>query len=50
MEYRKGLIDRYGTEYVEWLEGDHPLTNYTIEDYNDIWREYQDKCKALCRE
>tara|TARA_R110002126_G_scaffold215249_9_gene361414 strand:- start:1603 stop:2238 length:636 start_codon:yes stop_codon:yes gene_type:complete len=35
-DYRKGLIGRYGLEYVEAIEGDWPLTNPTCQDLIDF--------------
>lgn len=47
IEYRKGLIARYGVEYVEWLEGPHATKKYTIEEYKAIKAEYVKKTKEL---
>lgn len=47
IEYRKGLIARYGLLYVEWLEGPHEAKKYTIEDLKAIKAEYVQKLKAL---
>ena len=32
IEYRKGLVARYGQPLVDWLEGPHPAKHYTRED------------------
>ena len=47
IEYRKGLIARYGVDYVEWLEGPHEPKKYTIEEYKAIKTEYARKTKEL---
>ena len=47
IEYRKGLIARYGVEYVDWLEGPHELKHYTIDDLKAIKAEYVQKLKEL---
>lgn len=45
--YRTALIGIYGVEKVEWLEGNHDMPKYRIEDYKLIYAEYTDKLKAL---
>ena len=45
IEYRKGLIARYGVEEVEWLEGPHDPKHYTIDDLKAIKKEYTDRLK-----
>lgn len=47
IEYRKGLIARYGVDYVEWLEGPHEPKKYTIEEYKAIKADYMKKTKEL---
>lgn len=47
IEYRKGLIARYGLLYVEWLEGPHEPKKYTIADLKAIKAEYVAKLKEL---
>lgn len=47
LEYRKGLIVRYGIEYVEWLEGRHDPKRYTADDLRSIKSEYAAKYKEL---
>ena len=47
IEYRKGLIKRYGIEYVNWLEGPHSPKNYTIEDLKAIKAFYVAKLKEI---
>lgn len=41
INYRKGLIVRYGQEIVDWLEGHHQPKKYTIEQLKIIAREYK---------
>ena len=47
IEYRRGLVARYGHDLVEWLEGPHEPLKLTIEDIKAIKRKYQLLCKAL---
>jgi hypothetical protein len=47
LEYRLGLIKRIGLEKVEWLEKDHPPKKYTIEQAQEIERQYKALCKAI---
>lgn len=47
VEYRIRLVDRIGADKLEWLEGPHELTNYTIDDYKEIKKLYQKKAKTL---
>jgi hypothetical protein len=48
--FRNGLIERHtkgvarfknGLELVEWLDGPHPKTNYTIDDFKAIKAKYK---------
>ena len=36
LEYRKRLVNLYGVDRVEWLEGKHELTSYTRDDLRRI--------------
>lgn len=47
LEYRKGLISRYGQEYVDWLEGPHESMKPTIDDLKQIKSHYIKKLKEL---
>ena len=47
IEYRKGLIVRFGSAYVESLEGPHDAQRYTIEALKAIKAEYKAKLKML---
>ena len=49
INYRKGLIQRYGPELVEWLEGPHEPKRYTIDDLKRIRDEYRAKLKEILR-
>lgn len=46
-QYENGLLDRYGQEYVDWLNGPHEMTNYRREDFIRIRDKYRAKLKAL---
>lgn len=50
IEYRKGLIRRYGQEYVDWLEGPHEPAHTTIEDAKRIKAEYRQKTRDLIKQ
>jgi hypothetical protein len=47
LEYRLGLIERYGEERVDWLERHHDPKHYTIENLQTIERWYKRKLKRL---
>ncbi len=47
IEYRKGLIKRYGEELVNWLEGHHEPKLYAKDDIIKIKEQYKAKCKNL---
>jgi len=50
LEYRKGLIARYGLEYVEQLESisnESRVYKYTKEELIQIKKKYDDKIKSL---
>lgn len=46
-EYRIELVRRIGIERVEWLEGNHELRKYSLEDYIGIKETYQKKCLEI---
>lgn len=46
IEYRKGLIERYGVSHVDALEADQEPRHYTGDDYDAIKKQY----RALARE
>lgn len=45
--YRENLIIKIGLERVEWLEGPHPIPNWTIDDLKQIEIKYKKKLKML---
>jgi hypothetical protein len=45
--YRIKLIEKIGLEKVEWLEGLHEPTKYTIDDLKEIISKYKEKCKEI---
>lgn len=47
IEYRKGLIERYGVDYVTALEAEHPPQHYSIDDLKEIYEEFAEKVKTL---
>ena len=47
LEYRNGLLERYGEEFVAWLEGLHEAKKYTIEQLKAIRDEYRQKLRDL---
>lgn len=52
LEYRKGLIDRYGLEYVEELEAESVnkrVYKYTKDELIEIKNVYNEKIKAITR-
>lgn len=47
IEYRKGLINKYGIETVEWLEGPHEANKLSIPEIKEKIFEYKEKIKQL---
>lgn len=47
LAYRNGLVQRYGLEYVEWLESKHDAKHYSIDDLKNIKKVYKQKIKEL---
>ena len=45
--YRIGLINRIGSDAVEWLEGPHELPKLTADDYRAIRDTYRQKLKEI---
>ena len=45
--YRIGLINRIGSDAVEWLEGPHLLPKWTADDYKAIRDAYRQKLKEM---
>jgi len=50
VEYRIRLIQRIGTEAVEWVEGPHDPKKYTVDDLKAIIAHYRRKNRELERE
>ena len=49
LEYRKNLIALYGQEEVDWLEGPHEMTHYSIPDLKAIAANFRQLIKELQR-
>lgn len=47
VEYRINLIHRIGQQMVDWLEGPHAPKKYTIEELQEIIKQYRSKTKEL---
>lgn len=47
IEYRIGLVRRYGPDITDYLEGPHEPKKYTIDDLRAIKAEYTAKAKEL---
>ena len=47
VNYRINLINKYGVEFVDYLEGPHEAKRYTIEDLKEIQNIYKLKIKEL---
>ena len=47
IEFRKGLIARYGVALVEWLEGPHEPNHYSIDDLKEIAARFRNMTKEL---
>jgi len=45
--YRKSLIERIGVDVVEWLDNNHEIRRYTIDDLRSIHAYYTAKLKGL---
>lgn len=45
--YRSALIEIYGEEKVLWIEGNHEMPKYRVEDYKRIYEDFNIKLKAL---
>lgn len=49
VKYRVNLIFKIGIERVEWLEGNHEATHYSIDDIKQIEKTYKEKLKKLIK-
>lgn len=50
IEYRKGLIKKYGVEVVEWLEGPHEPVKLSIPEIKEKLEYYRNKIKEMKRD
>lgn len=39
-EYAQGIVQRYGQERLDWLEGHHEAKHYTIDDLEQLRKHY----------
>lgn len=47
IEYRKGLIIKYGVEVVEWLEGPHESVKLSIPEIKEMIEYYRSKIREM---
>lgn len=47
IEYRKGLVRKYGVEVVEWLEGPHDPVKLSIPDIKEKIEYYRKKIREM---
>jgi len=47
--FRQAIIDRFGQDAVDRLEGPNELPRYRAEDFRRIKKEYAEKCKEISR-
>jgi hypothetical protein len=45
--FRKALLEKHGSEVVDWLEGHHPTRHYSVDYLKQIKADYTAKAKAL---
>ncbi len=50
IEYRKGLVKKYGVEVVEWLEGPHDPVKLSIPEIKEKIEYYRNKVKDMKKE
>ncbi|MCQ9638618.1 recombination protein NinG [Chryseobacterium sp. WG14] len=50
IEYRKGIIVKYGVEVVEWLEGPHESVKLSISEIKEKIEYYRKRIKELKNE
>ena len=46
-KYRPNLVNKIGLANVEWLEGPHEPKKYTIQELQDMIKDYRAKVKTL---
>ena len=49
VEQRKGIVDRYGQERLDWLDGPHEARHYTIEELAEMRKEFNRIARELER-
>jgi len=47
INYRIALIKKIGEDNVNWIEGNHPLRKYTIDELKEIKKEYNAWAREL---
>lgn len=47
VEYRINLVQRIGSDQLEWLEGPHEAKKYTIDELKEIKQEYREKANYI---
>lgn len=50
VEYRRGLLAKYGLMVVEYLEGPHEAARYTIDDLQAIKKKYAARARELAKD
>jgi len=45
--YRKTLIERIGLDVVEWLDSNHEVKRWTLDELKEVHRYYTEKLKEL---
>lgn len=45
--YRKTLIERLGLDVVEWLDSNHEVKRWTLEELKAVHKHYTDKLKGM---
>lgn len=45
--FRAWMVEKYGEDFVKWLDGNHAIRRYTREELEGIEAEYKAKLKAL---
>lgn len=46
-QYEATLVERFGQELVDWLNGPHEMTRYRREDFIRIRDEYRRRCREM---
>jgi hypothetical protein len=48
-EYRIRLAEKLGDEVVEWLDANHEVKRWTIEELKEVVRYYKEKIASIAR-